>query len=123
MAFTYDLTTNAGHIRLNIGDTVENTGPRPDKRNFSDAEIAFMYSEEGHVVSATAYAFEILAGEWQSYSLREKEDTNEFDAKELADKYWNLANMWRRKPNGGDSSGSLQAGVISLDFMQKDYDA
>lgn len=120
MAFTYDLTTDAGKVRFNLGDTQENAGPRPDKRNFTDAEIDHLLEQESDtVVAATAFGFEILASEWESYSLREKEGEAEYDAKEVADGYQELADKWRAKPGGGTSSNSLQAGVIALDFMEK----
>ena len=122
MAFTYvgDLSTDLDTVRLNVGDTVQNSGPRPDKRNFSDAEAGAIITAEGHVTAATARIFEILSAEWAAYNLVEREGEVSFDAKGLADFYKALAYDWRAKPNGGDDSRSLQAGVITLDFMAKD---
>lgn len=123
MAFTYDLTTNRGVVRLNLGDTVENAGPRPDKRNFPDAEIDYLIATEtAGNTAATALGFEILASEWGAYTLQEREGEVSFDAKEVSDQYFELANYWRNKPDGGTGGGSLVAGVLTLDFMEKGDD-
>lgn len=71
MAFTYDLdnsdTTKAdiSRIRLEIGDTVEDAGVRPDGRNFTDEEITVLYEDEGSSVGkGAAKVCEVLAREW-----------------------------------------------------------
>ena len=123
MAFTYDLTTNRGIVRFNLGDTVENAGPRPDKRNFTDAEIDYLIATEtdGNT-AATALGFETLASEWASYALSEREGEVSFDAKKTSEQFFSVANYWRNKPGGGTGGGSLSAGVITLDFMEKGDD-
>lgn len=123
MAFTYDLTTDRGIVRLGLGDTVENAGPRPDKRNYSDAEIDyFIATETAGNTAATALGFETLASEWGAYAITEREGEVGFDAKTVSDQYFKLAQYWRSKPDGGTGGGSLQAGVIALDFMEKGGD-
>lgn len=122
MDFIYDLTTNRGKVRFNLGDTVEDQGPRPDGRNFWDDEIDHLLTEETTVTAATAFGFEILASEWVSFSIAEREDDYNYDAKETANNYANFAKEWRAKPDGGTGSGSLQAGVLTLDFMEKGDD-
>jgi hypothetical protein len=121
MAFTYSdaLTANADIIRFNLGDTKEGAGPRPDKTNFSDAEIAYLLSSEANNTAATARGFEVLAAEWTAFALSEREDNTQFDAKETADKFAKLADRWRAKPDGGNSEMSLRAGALALDFMEK----
>ena len=117
MAFTYadTLLTSRDSIRLHIADTVSAKGPRPDKRNFSDAEIAFFLSQEDDRVNgAIAHAFEVLASEWSSYALAEKEGDVDFDAKEVADNYRIQAAFWRKKPGGG-SDVELSGGVVTLE--------
>lgn len=70
MAFTYDIAASGEYltisqIRLEIGDTVEDSGVRPDGRNFSDAELLSIYGDEGdHVGRAAARCCELLAREW-----------------------------------------------------------
>ena len=39
MAFTYDVSSSLGQLRLAIGDTVSGAGPRPNGANYSDAEL------------------------------------------------------------------------------------
>ncbi len=123
MAFTYDLTTDRGVVRLSMGDTVENAGPRPDKRNFSDVEIDYLITTEtAGTTAATALGFEILASEWGAYAISEREGEVSFDAEEVSDLYFKQATYWRNKPDGGTGGGSLQAGVLTLDFMEKGDD-
>lgn len=87
MAFTYDLTTSRGKVRFKIGDTVKDSGPRPNGSNYSDEEIDYFLTEAGTVDAAAALAFETLASEWTSYSISESEGEVSYDAKEVADKY------------------------------------
>ena len=123
MAFTYDLTTNRGKVRFNTGDTVESAGPRPDKRNFSDDEIDHLISTEtAGNTAAAAFGFEILANEWAAYAISEREGEVSFDAKGVSDKYLDIAQEWRNRPDGGTGGRSLSAGVLTLDFMEKGDD-
>lgn len=122
MSFTYSdaLTTDRDKIRLRIGDTQQDAGPKPDKRNFSDAEITFILSEESNLVNgAIAHIFEILANEWTAYAISEKEGEVSLDAKAVADEFHKRAAEWRKKADSGDGVKALQAGVIALDFMEK----
>jgi hypothetical protein len=116
MAFTYaeTLLTDRDKIRLRIGDTQTAAGPRPDKRNFSDAEIAFVLTEETAVNASIAHLFEILASEWTSYSISEKDADVSFDAKGLAETYHRRALEWRAKP-GGTAVVQQAGGWVTLD--------
>lgn len=67
MTFTYSLADSAGLLRLEIGDTVEEQGVRPNGRNFSDEELA-IFNAEGSVGRASARACEVLATEWSAYA-------------------------------------------------------
>ncbi len=102
MSFYYNdaLTEDRDKVRLDIGDTQENTGPRPDKRNFSDEEIAFLLTDEGSVVGAIGHAFEILAAEWESYSIQEREGEISYDAKQKAQDYDKRAEKFPHKSGG-----------------------
>lgn len=123
MAFTYLIGTNRGKVRLHLGDSVENKGPRPRKTNFSDAEIDYLLEQQSSSVNkAVAMGLDLLASEWMSYSIQEREGDVSYDAKGLAEDYFNLAKEWWAKPDDGSSGGSLQAGVILMDFAEKgDY--
>ena len=108
MAFTYldTLATNRDKVRFRIGDTVEDAGPRPDKRNFSDNEIAFLLSEEdSRVNGAIAHGFEVLASEWSAYALSETEGEASFNASNVAKEYRQQATDWRARPGGSAESG------------------
>jgi len=120
MTFTYFDTLSADRdiVRLNISDTKEDAGPRPDKCNFSDAEISYWLTTEGSVAGATARAFKTLVAEWTPYALSEKEADLAFDAKEVADNFRKLQYEWEAV--AGVGAGALQAGVIGLDYQQKD---
>lgn len=65
MTFTYSLSSNIGKVRLLLGDTTDNSGPRPDGSNFEDDELDFFLELEGESVDlATARACEVLATQW-----------------------------------------------------------
>jgi hypothetical protein len=69
--FTYVLTTDVGSLRLRIGDTVENNGPRPYEgaaSNFSDEELQHFLTLQGSVASAVTQMFYVLAAEWSAYT-------------------------------------------------------
>jgi hypothetical protein len=113
MSFTYDqsaLTVFRNRLRLRIGDVVEFQGPRPDGRNFSDAELDSLATDESDSFNgAMAAVFEILAVEWTQYGMSQKEADLAFDAKGLAEKYLALAFEWRRK------AGTLSTtGIVTL---------
>lgn len=127
MAFSFDdtLATDTDWIRFYIGDTSLNSGPRPNSanRNYSNATITAVLSEEGHKVAAVAALFEALSAEWARYNLSERDDTVSMDATGTAEYYAKLADEWRGKPDGGGSSKrGLSAGVIGLDIASKGDD-
>lgn len=74
MSFNYDLSSSDSNIvlvskiRLRVGDTIENRGPRPgllSTTNFSDEEILSFYADEGsNRQRAAAGILEALASEW-----------------------------------------------------------
>jgi hypothetical protein len=65
MAFSYDLSTASGQLRLQLGDTVYESGVRPDSTNLSDEELAVFLAREGQdVMRATAAACEALSVMW-----------------------------------------------------------
>lgn len=71
MTFSYDHAANptTAKIRLLVGDSKENNGPRPDSSNFSDEEITVFLGMEGdHAMRAAAAALEALAAEWSGYT-------------------------------------------------------
>lgn len=116
MTHTYleSLSTSRDKLRLNIGDTQTNAGPRPDNRNFSDAEISYILTQEDDRLNgATAFVFELLASEWESYSISEGEGEAQFDAKNKAADFDKRAAIWRKKP-GGQATEDRSTNVVVL---------
>ncbi len=71
MTFTYDLASvdenllNISRVRLELGDTQENVGVRPDGSNLQDEEILLWLSEEGNEIPSTVgRACNALANMW-----------------------------------------------------------
>lgn len=97
MAFTYasDFTLARDKIRLEIDDTIENDGPKPGGRNFSDAEIAYILEQEGsHIGRATAAAYEKLAAAWAKHEGSDRLGPTGTTYKQ-SDAYRNLAEAAR----------------------------
>lgn len=63
MAFTYDLATDIGMVRLELGDTAQ-PGVKPDGGNLADEEIALWLGREGSVMRTVAAACEALSRSW-----------------------------------------------------------
>lgn len=112
MAFSYDLTTAIGQVRLAIGDTSSTTGAgvRPDGTNLSDAEITYFLTAEGDDVSlATARACEALAMMWANVADLQVGPRRE-SLSQVSTRYAERAAALR--------SGTLQAGYVSMAFAQ-----
>jgi hypothetical protein len=68
MSFTYELTNDVGKLRLKIGDSIVNLGPRPSRANFSDEELQHFLDTEATEGRAMAAVFDTLAAEWSSFT-------------------------------------------------------
>ena len=73
MTFSYDVesttakTLAISKIRLEIGDTSEERGVKPDGSNYTDEEIYLLYQDEDEIVGRTAARIcEQLATSWSS---------------------------------------------------------
>lgn len=118
MAFTYDITTDRGKVRFNLGDYTENKGPRPRKTNFSDAEIDYLLTTQGSSINkSVAMGLDALGNEWLAYSIAEKEGDVSYDAKGLSDNFFKRAAWWWSTPDG-EVPGSLTAGILTYDFAE-----
>jgi len=111
MAFTYDLNTLVGKVRLMIPDTVSGTAV------FSDEELTALLSlSNQNVFEATAKAYESIARDrtrrLQSYSEDDTKITY-YSGKELLD-------MAQAARNAG-LSGSLQLGEITGENLLDTY--
>lgn len=69
MAFTYDLTTDRGKVRFEVGDYAETSGIRPAGQNFTDEEVDYALDQEGDsVMKAVARLCEALSREYSAYA-------------------------------------------------------
>lgn len=119
MAFTYDVSTSLGQLRLAIGDTKLGEGPRPDGSNYSDAELGVYLAP----VLASGYAYgrsvpsmlRLLAVEW---SNRASVTIGEFSANyaAVADNYRKRAADWEATidTTGAGVSGGITVGTMTL---------
>lgn len=110
MAFTYDLTTNRGAVRLALNDTVSGTGPRPDGSNFTDAEIDYFLTTAGSDVdAAVARACQALALAWANVAS--------ITVGPRSEQYGDIAERYaQRAASIGNST--LTAGYVSLAFVE-----
>lgn len=119
MAFTYDVSTSLGQLRLAIGDTVSGAGPRPNAANYTDAELGVFLTP----VIAAGYAYgravpqmlRLLAVEW---SNRASVTIGEFSANyaAVADAYRKQAAAWEATidTTGAAVSGGITVGTMTL---------
>jgi hypothetical protein len=123
MTFTYSdasISTDLAKVRLEVGDTTQNSGPRPGGSNYSDAEINYFLDQETTVGRAAARAFEVLAAEWSRYAgslgLGPRQQ-----AFQQAQSYRDQARIYRRLHGGAARAGA--SGVIRVDAFSDDVDS
>jgi len=110
MAFTYvgTLATDRDKVRFYIQDTVESAGPKPDGKNFSDAEIDGLVTNEETWGRAVAAAFESLTAIWRTlYTF--SADGGTYHRSNVADGYAAFAAQWRKKYGYSGSTVSTSA--------------
>lgn len=93
MAFSYDLESTDNQIllisqvRLEIGDTVEDSGVRPDGSNLSDAEILIWLGRTSNsIAGAAALASDALSRMWAG--VRDVEDIGSKDKASQVSQAW-----------------------------------
>lgn len=105
MAFSYELATDIGKVRMHLRDTVENSGPFPDDSNFSDEELAQILSAEDEtVMRAVAACCEILATAWSGVPDTRVGQRSE-NASAVSTAYERRAKLLREQYGGGGGSG------------------
>lgn len=112
MAVTYvdTLLTDRDKLRANIGDTVENSGPKPNGGNFSDNEIAGILTDEGSVGRATARCYEILSTIWAHYADT-KIDPRDEKLSQISKQY--MAWAKEKRAEFGYASSGLRTGFVT----------
>lgn len=107
--FSYDLATNVGKLRLEIGDTTSGSGVKPDGSNFLDAELEyFLDAESGSVGRASARACEVLARSFAGMvdlTVGPRRESLSQAAKAYADRAQEL-----RRQYGGGGGAAYSAG-------------
>lgn len=119
MAYTYDVTTDRGKVRLAIGDTVSGSGPRPNAGNFADAEIDVYLSPVTTAGNAWRAAVPLLlrqlATEWTNQAnISIGEYSAQYGA--IAAAYREQAREWERSATtaGAAAGGGLSSGSLTL---------
>lgn len=106
--FTYDLSTNVGQVRLEIGDddNTEGVGVKPNGKNFSDAEISQVLAGEGSVLKAAARLCEILARRWAGAGENVRIRDYSINTTDKAKYYKELAAELRARTGSAFAGGS-----------------
>lgn len=90
---SYDLSTDVGKVRLEIGDT------ETDTPEFVDEEITYFLSVEGSVLGAAARACEALAAKFaRQYDFQT--DDQRFQRSQMSKQYADLASTLRSRAGG-----------------------
>ncbi len=112
MSFTYDISTNVGQVRFELGDDTEDSGVKPDGSNLSDEEINILLTrEDSTVMRAVAAACEALARMYARFvdlsvgprreALNQASAAYAERAKELRDEYGGGGGVSRKATSGG----------------------
>lgn len=123
MSFTYDLDSAdateqlVSKVRFEIGDTVHETGPRPDGTNFADDEVEYWLDSEGdHIMRAVAAGLETLARQWSVVPNTNLGPHGE-SASQIAEAYKGRAAELRTRYGYGNTtrSGAFAIGTVPSD--------
>lgn len=118
MTFTYNLSASGedlriSKVRLEVGDTIENDGIRPDGSNLADAEVSyFLDKEDDDIGRAAAAVCESMANTWARYANTRVGPRRE-DLSDVAESWAKRAEALRDQYGGGDVTYSV--GVIPAD--------
>lgn len=114
MAFTYDLTTDVGKVRLEYGDT------DPASVLFQDAELVRFLEVEGNsILGAAAHACEALARRF-SRRMDFQTDDQAFKASQLAGNFAAQAKELRSRTDAGEGTGTVK--TKRVDGYSQDID-
>ena len=118
MGINYDdrLTDDSDKVRFVIGDTVDDEGPRPEDRNFSDSEISATITLEGSWRRAVAALYEVLAGEWPVHVITSfNAQSGSYSKIDPSKAYKDLAKQWRDKYGGSGESATAGLDALTVD--------
>jgi len=130
MSFTFDLSSDdydthrRSLLRLLIGDSTENDGPRPNRANFQDDELdAFVLLEADNLDRAAARAIEALAAQWARYagSYRLGPESEEMrQSAAFADRAKEMRAV-HGFTTADDSGGTAESGIVDWTGVYKDW--
>ena len=84
ITYNEDAFDDVTQLRLMVGDTVVDDGPRPGGSNYTDKAMKHWLTSEGSVGLAAALVFETLAAEWASVPIGTRLGPNG----ETVNSYW-----------------------------------
>jgi hypothetical protein len=126
MTFTYDRASEDAEtlliskVRLEIDDTVEGEGVRPNGTNLSDEEIAVLLEREGDdEMRAAAAACELLSRAWSKIASISAGPRRE-EAGKIAAEFRASAVELRRQHGYGSQGGMMSIGTIRVDGYSDD---
>lgn len=120
MSFSYDLSIDVGVVRLELGDTTENKGVKPNGGNLSDEELTYWVGREGHVMRAVAAACEALARMWSTAASISIGPHSE-SLSDVAEAWDKRAKLLRQQY--GDTPGSTSGQFTPIPFYRDQYTA
>jgi hypothetical protein len=123
MAFTYELTTDIGKVRLEIGDTNATSGVKPDGLAFDDDELQVFLDAEGHVMRAAARACEVLGRSWATVTdirIGPRSENLGAVAKTWSDQAARLRATWGDTPSAGTDAGPVATVYTASVATQQD---
>ena len=124
MAFTYDLSTDIGKLRLEIGDANpdEGKGVKPDGGYITDEELQVLLDRETTVGRAAAATCEVLARMYARFvdlSVGPRRES----ASQASQAYLTQARELRAQYGGGGSRRAVAGGIIKIDGFNYDETA
>lgn len=119
MAFSYDVSTDTGLMRLELGDTAEGAGIKPNGSNFSDEELGVWLTREGSVMRACAAACEALARAWSSVANTASGPLRE-DGAAVAGAWQARADKLRNQYGFGATDTDFQTGAFVGGFVREE---
>ena len=126
MGFTYLGTgvTDLDNIRMLIQDTSENSGIKPEGKNFSDEEIAARLSVEGTVNRTVANLYEILSVSWSTWVTTRVDDGRSESRSDVSKVFAKRAKEWRDIYGYGESTSTMvNSFVTRKDGYSDDIDS
>ena len=124
MAFTYDLATDIGKLRFEIGDTDpdEGKGVKPDGSYITDEELQVLLDREVTVGRAAAATCEVLARMYARFvdlSVGPRRES----ASQASQAYLTQARELRSQYGGGGSRRAVAGGIIKVDGFNYEDEA